>query len=336
MQLVNKKMINGSSDVNQLVPIKYGWAYTKYKNACANTWFPQEVNMKEDIALWRTQGGLTPAERRIVEYNLGFFTTADSLAANNIVLGTYRHITAPEARLFLLIQGAQEAIHTDSYAYIVQSLGLDEETIFSAYLSIPCIKDKDDFLMPFINRLTDPTFCTGSLISDQDFLEALIVFSCIMEGLFFYVGFTQILSFGRRNMLTGMAEQYQYIMRDEALHCNFGIDVVNTIKHENPQIWTKDFIDRIYNLFNTALHLEYRYAEETMPQGISGLNCALISDYLRFLGNRRLLQIGLDPIFGKVENPFPWMSEISDLKKEKNFFETRVTDYQTGGALTWE
>ncbi|KAA0182005.1 ribonucleotide-diphosphate reductase subunit beta [Cupriavidus gilardii] len=332
----DKRVINGATDVNQLVPFKYKWAWEKYLAGCANHWMPQEINMSRDIALWKDPNGLTEDERRIIKRNLGFFVTADSLAANNIVLGTYRQITAPECRQYLLRQAFEEAIHTHAYQYIVESLGLNEAEIFNAYHEVPSIRDKDEFLIPFIDTLTDPSFKTGTPENDQKLLKSLIVFACIMEGLFFYVGFTQILAMGRQNKMTGAAEQYQYILRDESLHCNFGIDLINQIKLENPHLWTAEFKEEIVGLFRKAVDLEYRYAEDTMPRGVLGLNAPMFKSYLRFICNRRCQQIGLDPLFPNEENPFPWMSEMIDLKKERNFFETRVIEYQTGGALSWD
>jgi ribonucleoside-diphosphate reductase beta chain len=336
MQAADKRVINGSTDVNQLVPFKYKWAWQKYLDACANHWMPQEVNMSRDIAQWKDPTALTEDERRLVTRNLGFFVTADSLAANNIVLGTYRHITAPECRQYLLRQAFEEAIHTHAYQYIVESLGLDEGEIFNMYHEVQSIRDKDEFLIPFIDTLTNPEFKTGTPEADQDLLKSLIVFACIMEGIFFYVGFVQILALGRQNKMTGAAEQYQYILRDESMHCNFGIDLINTIKMENPHLWTNEFKAEINRLIQKGVELEYRYAEDTMPRGVLGLNSAQFKEYLRFIANRRCQQIGLDEMFPGVTNPFPWMAEMIDLKKEKNFFETRVTEYQTGGALSWD
>jgi ribonucleoside-diphosphate reductase beta chain len=326
----DKRIINGQTDVNQLVPFKYKWAWEKYLATCANHWMPQEVNMTRDIALWKDPNGLTEDERRIVKRNLGFFVTADSLAANNIVLGTYRHITAPECRQFLLRQAFEEAIHTHAYQYIVESLGLDESEIFNAYNEVQSIRDKDQFLIPFIDAISDPHFHTGTHENDQTLLKSLIVFACLMEGLFFYVGFTQILALGRQNKMTGAAEQYQY------MHCNFGIDLINQLKLENPHLWTSEFKAEIKALFMKAVELEYQYAEDTMPRGVLGMNASMFKGYLRYIANRRATQIGLETLFPNEENPFPWMSEMIDLKKERNFFETRVIEYQSGGALSWD
>jgi len=332
----DKRIINGQTDVNQLVPFKYKWAWEKYLATCANHWMPQEVNMTRDIALWKDPNGLTEDERRLVKRNLGFFVTADSLAANNIVLGTYRHITAPECRQFLLRQAFEEAIHTHAYQYITESLGLDEAEIFNAYNEVQSIKDKDQFLIPFIEVISNPNFKTGTHEADQTLLKSLIVFACLMEGLFFYVGFTQILALGRQNKMTGAAEQYQYILRDESMHCNFGIDLINQLKLENPGLWTAEFKAEIKALFMQAVELEYRYAEDTMPRGVLGLNASMFKGYLRYIANRRATQIGLETLFPNEENPFPWMSEMIDLKKERDFFETRVIEYQSGGALSWD
>ena len=293
----DKRVINAKTDVNQLVPFKYKWAWEKYLSGCANHWMPQEVNMNRDIALWKNPEGLTEDERLIVKRNLGFFVTADSLAANNIVLGTYRHITAPECRQYLLRQAFEEAIHTHAYQYIAESLGLDESEIFAAYKEVKCIRDKDDFLIPFIETLTNPEFKTGTEENDQKLLRSLIVFACMMEGLFFYVGFVQILSLGRQNKMTGSAEQYQYILRDESMHCNFGIDLINTIKLENPHLWTPAFRTEISDLMRKAVELEYAYAEDTMPRGVLGLNAPMFKEYLRFVANRRCQQIGLDQLY---------------------------------------
>ena len=337
VNVVDKRIINGQTDVNQLVPFKYKWAWEKYLATCANHWMPQEVNMQRDIELWKNPLGLTEDERLIVKRNLGFFVTADSLAANNIVLGTYRQITAPECRQFLLRQAFEEAIHTHAYQYIVESLGLDEGEIFNAYHEVSSIKAKDEFLIPFIDTLTNPEFRTGTLENDRKLLKSLIVFACIMEGIFFYVGFVQILALGRQNKMTGAAEQYQYILRDESMHCNFGIDLINTIKLENPDLWTEEFKAELIELFHKGVELEYAYAEDTMPRGVLGLNAGMFKEYLRFICNRRTTQIGLPELFpNQTNNPFPWMSEMIDLKKEKNFFETRVTEYQSGGALDWD
>ena len=332
----DKKIINCRADLNQLVPFKYEWAWQKYLDACANHWMPQEVNMNADIALWKDPNGLTEDERIIIKRNLGFFSTADSLVANNLVLAVYRHITNPECRQYLLRQAFEEALHTHAYQYVIESLGLDEAEVFNMYRELPSVARKAQWAIQFTRSLGDPTFQTGTVENDQRLLRDLIAFYVVFEGIFFYVGFTQILSMGRRNKMVGTAEQFQYILRDESMHLNFGIDVINQIRAENPQLWTPEFEEVIANIIKEGVELEYQYAIDTMPRGILGLNAEMFKDYLHFIANRRCAQIGLTKLYPSTENPFPWMSEIMDLKKEKNFFETRVTEYQTGGTLSWD
>jgi ribonucleoside-diphosphate reductase beta chain len=336
VQVDDKKIINCRADLNQLVPFKYKWAWEKYLAACANHWMPQEVNMSADIALWREPKGLSEDERLIIERSLGFFSTADSLVANNLVLAVYRHITNPECRQYLLRQAFEEALHTHAYQYVIESLGMDEARLFNMYRELPTVAKKTEWALPFTQSLADPNFRTGTPETDQRLLRDLIAFYVVFEGIFFYVGFSQILSMGRRNKMTGTAEQFQYILRDESMHLNFGIDVVNQIKLENPHLWTPEFKRYVIDLIKEGVDLEYQYALDTMPRGILGLNANMMWDYLRFIGNRRLAQIGLPEQYPGVSNPLPWMSEIIDLKKEKNFFETRVTEYQTGGSLNWD
>ncbi len=332
----DKQMINCRADVNQLVPFKYKWAWQKYLDGCANHWMPQEINMNADIQLWKSVDGLTEDERTVVKRNLGFFSTADSLVANNLVLAVYRHITNPECRQYLLRQAFEEALHTHAYQYCVESLGLDEAEVFNMYRELPVIHKKAQWAMRFTDSLGDPDFHTGTEAANQRLLRDLIAFYVVFEGIFFYVGFVQILSMGRRNKMTGVAEQFQYILRDESMHMNFGIDVINQIKLENPEIWTSSFQAEMTQLIKEAVDLEIEYAHDTMPRGVLGLNATMFEEYLHFIANRRCSQIGLPEQVPGATNPFPWMSEIIDLKKEKNFFETRVTEYQTGGALSWD
>ena len=331
-----KAMINCRVDLNQLVPFKYDWAWQKYIDGCANHWMPQEINMTADVATWRDPNGLSEDERRIVMRNLGYFSTADSLVANNLVLGVYRLITNPECRQYLLRQAFEEAIHTHAYQYCIESLGMDEGEVFNMYREVPTVAKKAAWSISHTHNLSNPNFTTGTLESDQTLLRNLIGFYAVTEGIFFYCGFTQILSMGRRNKMTGVAEQFQYILRDESMHLNFGIDVINQIKLENPHLWTEEFQSEAIQMILEGTQLEDEYARDTMPRGVLGMNAAMMEEYLQFIANRRLSQLGLPEQFPGVQNPFPWMSEIMDLRKEKNFFETRVIEYQTGGALSWE
>ncbi|MFT6791495.1 MAG: ribonucleoside-diphosphate reductase beta chain, partial [Cellvibrionaceae bacterium] len=336
VQVDQKAMINCRADLNQLVPFKYDWAWQKYIDGCANHWMPQEVNMTTDISLWKSKDGLTEDERRIVMRSLGYFSTADSLVANNLVLAVYRLITNPECRQYILRQAFEEAIHTHAYQYCIESLGMDEGEVFNMYREVASVANKAAWSIAHTQGLSDPTFQTGTPEADQELLRNLVGFYAVTEGIFFYCGFTQILSMGRRNKMTGVAEQFQYILRDESMHLNFGIDVINQIKLENPHLWSAEFQEEVIQMILEGTELEIAYARDTMPRGVLGMNAAMMETYLQFIANRRLAQLGLSEQYPGVKNPFPWMSEIMDLRKEKNFFETRVIEYQTGGALNWD
>lgn len=331
----DKRLINcGAVDVNQLMPLKYKWAWEHYVNGCANHWMPTEVPLTKDIEIWRSNK-LTPDERLVVMRNLGFFATAESLVGNNLVLAIFKHVTNAECRQYLLRQAFEEAIHTHTFLYVVDTLGLDEGEVFNMYREIPAIAKKDRLEMELTAEMLDPDFNTHSPEGVQTFLKNLIGYYLIMEGLFFYSGFVMMLSFHRRNLLTGIGEQFQYILRDETTHLNFGVDLINGIKAENPGVWTEAFQASIIERMRAAVEVEIEYARDCLPNGVLGLNADLFRDYVQHIADRRLERIGLPAQYGS-SNPFPWMSETIDLAKEKNFFETRVTEYQTSGTLSWD
>ena len=334
VKVTEKRLINCHAvDVNQLMPLKYKWAWEHYLNGCANHWMPNEVPMGKDIELWKSNS-LTEDERRVIMRNLGFFSTAESLVGNNIVLAIFRHVTNPEARQFLLRQGFEEAIHTHAFLHIVESLALDQGEVFNMYNEVNSINAKDAFEMQLTEDILKPDFSTQTFEGSQKFLENLIGFYIIMEGIFFYSGFAMILSFLRQNKMVGVGEQFQYILRDETVHLNFGIDLINGIKEENPELWTPAFQAHITEKMKQAVELEINYAEDCLPRGILGLTAPMFRDYVQHIADRRFERIGLKAIY-RSKNPFPWMSETIDLGKEKNFFETRVTEYQSASNLTW-
>lgn len=332
----NKRVINNDRtvDVNQLVPIKYRWAWNYYLDGCANHWMPTEVSMQRDIEQWKTPGAFTDEERHVIKRVLGFFATAESLVGNNLVLAVYRCVDNPECRQYLLRQAFEEAIHIHCFQYIVQSLSLDEGEMFNMYREVEAIYNKDDYAMSCTASVLDPNLDTRTKEGLQVLLKNMVGLYVITEGIFFYGGFVTILSFGRQNRIPGTCEQIQYILRDESIHMNFGIDLINAIREENPWVWDQEFEKKMIEYIKNAVELEYKYCEDCLPNGILGLNTTLLREYIQYLADRRFKRLGLPEVFGSA-NPFPWMSEAVDLKKEKNFFETRVTEYQTGGALEW-
>lgn len=329
-----KRLVNCEHiDVNQIMPLKYHWAWEHYRNGLANHWIPDEVPMQADIQVWKSDK-LTADERLVIKRTLGFFATAESLVANNLTLAIFKHVTNAECRQYLLRQAFEEAVHTHTFLYVIESLGLDEAEIFNMYREIPSVARKDEFEMQYTRSLYDANFSTETNAGLQQFMENLVAFYIIMEGIFFYSGFAMMLSFHRRNMMTGIGTQFQYILRDETIHLNFGIDLINGIKTENPAVWSAALQQKLIAMIREAVELEIAFAEDCLPRGVLGLNAGLFRDYVQHIADRRLERIGLAPQYGSP-NPFPWMSETIDLTKEKNFFETRVTEYQSGG-LNWD
>lgn len=334
--MATKGILNNSKvDPNKILPMSYLWAREHYKNGVANNWTPEEVSMQQDVEHWKSPDVLSETERRMILWNMGFFSTAESLTANNLVLAVYRHVTNPECRQYLLRQAYEEAVHTDTFIYCCDSLGLDPEVIYKMYETVPSIKAKDAFVIQLTTSLFDPSFTTNTEEDIRKFMRDLIGYYVIMEGIFFYAGFAMMLALRRQGKMIGIGEQFEYIMRDESIHLAFGCDLINTIKEENPGIWTPAFKTEVTELIKHAVELEKAYAYDACPQGLLGINAEQFCNYVEFIADRRLERIDLPKIYGK-KNPFPWMSQATDLNKEKNFFETRVTEYQTAGSLDWE
>lgn len=336
MKNQEKTLLNATeTDPNKILPMRYLWARQYYKNGVANNWTPEEVPMQNDVELWKKPGGLTADEKHLIMRNMGFFSTAESLTANNIVLSIYRHVTNPECRQYLLRQGYEEAIHTDTFIYCCDTLGLNPEKVYSAYETISSIKEKDEFVVEITKSLLDPNFKTDTVEGIQKFVHDLVGYYVIMEGIFFYAGFVMMLSFARQNRMVGVSEMFQYILRDESVHLAFGSDLINGIVAENAKIWTASFKNQLSDNIKRGVELEEAYARDCLPKGILGLTADNVVEYVRHIADRRLERINLDKVYGAT-NPFPWMSEVIDLKKEKNFFETRVNEYQIGGNLKWD
>ncbi len=330
------RIINdNTTDPNKILPMSYPWARQHYKDGVANNWTPEEVSMQKDVEQWKSSHALSATERRLILWNLGFFSTAESLTANNLVLTVYRHITNPECRQYILRQAYEEAVHTDTFIYCCDSLGLDPDEIYSMYNTIPSIKAKDDYVVDLTKSLLDPLFKTDTPENTQKFIHDLVGYYVIMEGIFFYAGFAMMLALKRNNKMVGIGEQFEYIMRDESIHLAFGCDLINTIKAENPSMWTPAFQEEIVAMIAHAVTLEKNYALDACPQGMLGINSQQFCEYVEHIADRRLERLGLKKLFN-TENPFPWMSQSVDLTKEKNFFETRVTEYKTAGSLNWD
>ena len=329
-------IINSSkTDPNKILPIRYNWAREYYKSGVANNWTPEEVSMQKDVEQWKAPGFLAPTERRLILWNLGFFSTAESLTANNIVLAVYHHITNPESRQYLLRQAFEEAIHTDTFIYCCDSLGLNPDEIYNMYNTIPSIAEKDAFVVDLTRTVFDPTFKTDGIENMRRFVRDLVGFYVIMEGIFFYAGFAMMLALKRQNKMVGIGEQFEYIMRDESLHLAFGCDLINTIRAENPQVWTRAFGDEVVSLIEKRRRAGEALRPRRLPRRPARHQRREVRRLRRVHRRPPPRAPQLPKKYGR-ENPFPWMSQATDLAKEKNFFETRVTEYQIGATLEWD
>lgn len=326
-------MIGGN--INGIDTGKYKWAKERYVAGCANHWMPSEVPMMTDVFQWKS-GAITSSEKRLVERVLGFFSTADSLAANNIVLGTMRFMTAKNARRYMIRQAYEEAIHTHTYQHIIQSLGMDEAEIFNAYNEIPTIIDKDRFLTPFIEVLSDTTFVADTRAQKKVLLKSLLMFAAVMEGMFFYAGFSNLFALKRSNKLPDTAKQIQFIARDETLHSQFGLDAAKTIILENPGLFDDEMKEEMAALFRKAVELEEAFILEMCEERTFTLNPTDQINYAKFIMNRRCTQIGMPTLYPEITAcPIPWMSEMLDLKTESNFFETKISEYMSADNLVF-
>ncbi len=326
----DKRVVNGLTDVNQLAPFKYPWAWEYFLNANKNHWTPLDINMASDVQDYHHR--LTLEERHVYENVLAYLTTSDILAMRNIGLAVMEKMSAPELQIYQARQVYEESLHTWTYQHCIETIGLDQGEIYNRYRVVPEINQK----IQAANRRLDSILRPDIDLRDPDelanFLLAYIFFAAVFEGCWFYNGFSPIFALQRRGLMKGTAEQLQYIMRDEVLHCSFGIRVVKQIMHEEGI--TPD-PRAMREMWDEAEACEATYAGYILRDPILGYSAELHNGQFRFIANRRARQLGLDEPFPGAECTLPWLDEQANLRKEKNFFETRVTEYQTGGALSW-
>lgn len=311
--------------VNQ--PDEYRWATSIYKKALNNSWFPDSISMKDDISQWNSPEILSPDERLAYGRCIGFFAGSESLVSNNLLLNIARGITSGSCRNYISRQGFEESLHNETITYICESLMLDRDEIYQAFKNIPSIKAKDDFLMSITSDLSRQDFDKSTLEGKKELLRNIIIFYIICEGILFYSGFVTLLAFKRQGKMPGTGQQMEYTMRDEALHLQFGVNLVNTIKYEYPELWDDKFVEEVYSYIRTAMNLESDYAKDILPRGILGLNSGMLMEYVKFICNRRLQSIGLQELYPGAKNPFMWLGE-ADVKKQANFFEDHVNEYK--------
>jgi ribonucleoside-diphosphate reductase beta chain len=327
----DKRVINGMTDINQLAPFRYPWAWEYFLNANKNHWTPLDINMAQDVHDY--QHKLTIEERHVYENVLAYLTTSDILAMRNIGLAVMEKMTAPELQIYQARQVFEEAMHTWTYQHCIETIGLDQGEIYNRYRVVPEINKK----IQITNQRLNSVLLSDIDLHDPDELENFVMsymfFAGIFEGCWFYNGFSPIFALQRRGLMKGTAEQLQYIMRDEVLHASFGIRVVKQILLENE---VKLNPKAIRDMWDESEAAEIDYANYLFRDPILGYNSEDHIQQFRFVANRRARQLNLDEPFPGTESALPWLDEQANIRKEKNFFETRVTEYQTGGALNWD
>jgi ribonucleoside-diphosphate reductase beta chain len=327
----DKRVVNGSSDINQLAPFKYAWAWNDFLNANKNHWTPGEIPMGPDKADYLHR--LTPEEKHMFENVLAYLTTSDILAMRNVGLAVMEKMTAPELQIYQARQVFEEALHTWTYQHCIESLGLDQQEVYNRYRVVPQIYAKIAMANRRLNGVLRHDFDLTNRDNLHEFVLSYMFFAAVFEGCWFYNGFTPIFALQRRDRMKATGEQFQYIMRDEVMHCSFGMRVVSQIIEEERV--TLD-LRAVQQMWEEAHAAEEGYANYILPKPITGYSAKQHIEQFRFIANRRSRQLGLPEPFPGAECATPWLDEQVNIRKEKNFFETRVTEYQTGGALNWE
>ena len=321
-----------TAGVNQILPHTNKWAWDLYKLGKNNNWTPEEVPMVKDVQNWKTSDHLVLSddERLVIKRCLGFFAGSESLVANNLMTLS-KYITDPECRQYMARQMYEECLHNHTVVYICDSLDLNIDEVYEAYQNIPSIKAKDDFLMKVTGGLNAAEIDTSTKQGRRELYKAAFTYWVVCEGTFFFSGFAMLLALSDK--IPGIAEQIQYTLRDESIHIKFGTNLLNKLREQYTDIMDESFEQELTDVLKQAVELEIQYAKDVLPRGILGLNSSMFVEYMQFIANRRLENLNMTFRYDSDNNPFPWLSEVIDIRKQKNFFETRVIDYQDESAL---
>ncbi len=310
-------------DMN-LHPMHYKWAYELYNQAVRNTWFPHEIALGEDLVDWKA---MTEDERHAVEFLMAFFNPAELIVNRSLALGVYPYIKSPECHLYLAKQMFEEANHCVSFEYVLETFPLDREKVYNVHLETDSMEKKEDFIKKYLIRMTEDTLDIETPEGKKDFLRNLVATNIVMEGIWFYSGFMVALSFRQRNQLRNLGSMINWVIRDESLHLKFGINLIHTILEENAELLTEEFANEIRDIVIEGVSLEVAYNKDLFPKGILGLNADYVNQYVQYVADRRLEELGLAPHFN-VTNPAKWMATSTDVYELVNFFEAQNTAYE--------
>ncbi len=314
----------GISEGLLLKPIQYQWAYDLYNQAVANTWFPHEIQLGEDLSDFKK---MTEEEKHAVTFLMSYFNPNELLVNKALAFGVYPYINAPEAHLYLAKQMWEEANHCVAFEYVLETFPINREEAYESHVEVPSMKQKEDFEVTFIKRMTNQRIDITKTEGKKDFIRNLIAYNIILEGIWFYSGFMVALSFRQRNLLRNFGSLIDWIVRDESLHLKFGINLILTVLAENEDLRTDEFASEIKNMILHGVAMETAYNNDLLPNGILGLNAQYINQYVKYLADRRLEELGFAPYY-KVSNPAKWMAIANDTLQLVNFFETTNTSYE--------
>ncbi len=318
-------------DMN-LHPIKYQWAYDLYNQAVRNTWFPHEIALKEDLDDWEK---MTDDERHAVTFLMAFFNPAELIVNRSIALGIYPYLKAPECHLYLAKQMWEEANHCVSFEYVLETFPFDKEKVFGIHLEVPSMVAKEAYIMKYMKRMTEDTLDIDTVDGKKDFIRNLVATNIVMEGVWFYSGFMVALSFRQRNQLRNFGSMINWVLRDESLHLKFGISLIQHVLEENQELLTQEFADEIRSIIIEGVDREVAYNKDLFPNGILGLNADYVNQYVQYVADRRLEELGLEKYYN-VTNPAKWMSTATDVFELVNFFEAQNTNYEVNANASGE
>jgi len=317
-----------SPDDMNLHPIKYQWAYDLYNQAVRNTWFPHEIALKEDLDDWQN---MTEDEKHAVSFLMAFFNPAELIVNRSIALGQYPYLKAPEAHLYLAKQMWEEANHCVSFEYVLETFPFDKEQIYNVHLNTPSMQAKEAYITKYMKRMTEEHLDIETDDGKRDFIRNLVATNIVMEGIWFYSGFMVALSFRQRNQLRNFGSMINWVLRDESLHLQFGMNLIHNILEENSELVTEEFAGEIRDIIIEGVNLENNYNHDLFPRGILGLNADYVNQYVQYVADRRLEELGLAKHYN-VTNPAKWMSTATDVYELVNFFEAQNTSYEVDGG----
>jgi ribonucleoside-diphosphate reductase beta chain len=320
MALIGK----ASPEDSNLHPSQYPWARELYDQAVRNTWYPHEIVLREDLQDFE---GMTPDEQQAVRFILAFFNPAELIVNRSLALGVYPYLKSAECHLYLVKQMWEEANHCVAFEYVLETFPFDRDEIYSVHLETASMKKKEDFINKYMMRMTEQALAIETAEGKKDFIRNLVATNIVMEGIWFYSGFMVMLSFRQRNKLRNFGSMINWVIRDESLHLKFGINLILTILEENAELLTKEFADEIRNIVIEGVNLEVAYNKDLFPNGILGLNSEYVNQYVQYVADRRLEELGLAPYYN-VSNPAKWMTTATDVYELVNFFESQNTNYE--------